>query len=246
MKTAAAHMQESYENAQGLPPASQAIVWAYWGVLATVGIFKPAEIVADMRENLTRAESFGDLFCIVAAQWSAGAVLLRTDESAHDEAIQLLEHARTNIYKYNFFTVALPVIASDLAIDFAHRGRRDEAIIELRDCFALHTAQGLRFIVGRAGEALVELLIERSGSDDDLAEAQRIIDNPRARHPDIPAMDLWWLRSRALLAKAKGDAARSRRTGRTSTSRCAKSSTPVADSTRRDKCSIGSTDGLPG
>jgi adenylate cyclase len=205
-KSGRRHMQESYENARSLPPASQAIVWAYWGVLATVGIFKPAEIVGDMRENLNRAESFGDLFCIIAAQWAAGVVLLRTDESARTEAIELLERARASICKHNLFTVALPVVVSDLAIELAHKGRRDEAIIELRDCFALHTAQGLRFIAGRAGEALVELLIERSGSDD-LPEAQRIIDDPLARHPDIPAMDLWWLRSRALLAKAEGDAA---------------------------------------
>jgi adenylate cyclase len=205
-KSGRRHMQESYATAQGLPPASQAVVWAYWGLLATVGIFKPAEIVDDMRENLECAESFGDLFCIIAAQWSAGVVLLRTDDSARTEAIELLESARASIYKYNLFTVALPAVAADLAIDAACKGSRDAAIIELRDCFGLHTTRGLRFIAGRAGEALVELLIERSGSDD-LAEAQRIIDNPLARHPDIPAMDLWWLRSRALLAEAKGDSA---------------------------------------
>jgi adenylate cyclase len=199
------HMRESYENARGLPPASQAIVWAYWGILGAVGIYEPSEIVDDMRENLTRAESFGDGFCIIAAQWSTGVVLLRTDKSAHGEAIELLERARASIYKHNLFTAALPIVAADLAIDAAHKGRRDEAIIELRDCFRSHARQGFRLIAGRAGEALVELLIERSGSDD-LVEAQRVIDNPLARHPDIPAMDLWWLRSRVLLAKAQGDA----------------------------------------
>jgi adenylate cyclase len=198
------HMQESYENAQRLPPASQAIVWAYWGVLATVGIYKPSEIVDSMRENLTRAASFGDLFCTIAARWSAGVVLLRTDESAHTEAIELLERARGDIRKHNLFTAALPAIAADLAIEAARSGKRDEAIDELRVCFAEHTEQGLRFIAGRAGEVLVELLIER-GTPADLIEAQGVIDNPLARHPDIPAMDLWWLRSRALLAKAEGD-----------------------------------------
>lgn len=198
------HLVESYEKAKDLPPASQAVVWAYWGVLAAVGLFKPTEIVDDMRENLARAESFGDLFCVVAAQWSTGVVLLRTEASARAEAIGLLESARANIYKYRLFTAALPAVAADLAMDAASKGHRDEAVIELRECFTLHTTWGIRLIAGRAGEALVELLIERSGSDD-LAEAQRIIDNPLARHPDIPAMDLWWLRSRGLLAEAKGD-----------------------------------------
>jgi adenylate cyclase len=205
-KSGRKHMQLSYVTTKDLPPASQAVVWAYWGLLAAVGIFKPAEIVDDMRENLKCAESFGDLFCIIAAQWSTGVVLLRTDESARTEAIELLKSARASIHKHNLFTVALPAIAADLAIDAARKGGRDDAIIELRHCFELHTTRGLRFAAGRAGEALVELLIERSGSDD-LAEAQRIIDNPLARHADIPAMDLWWLRSRALLAKARGDSA---------------------------------------
>lgn len=201
-----AHMQESYAIAQGLPPASQAVVWAYWGFLATLGILKLAEVVADMRENLQCAESFGDLFCIISAQWSTGVALLRTDDSARAEAIELLESARANIYESDLFTVALPCVAADLAIDAASKGGRDEGIIELRECFRLHTTRGLRLLAGRAGEALVELLIERSGSDD-LAEAQRVIDTPLARHPDIPAMDLWWLRSRALLAAARGDSA---------------------------------------
>ncbi|WP_371871091.1 ATP-binding protein [Mycolicibacterium agri] len=203
-KSGRKHMQESYAITNGLPQDNQAIVWAYWGLLASIGIFKPAEIVDDMRENLQCAESFGDLFCIIAAQWSAGVVLLRTVESARTEAVGLLKSARASISKHNLFTVALPAIAADLAIDDARKGSRDEAIIELRDCFELHTTRGLRFVAGRAGEALVELLVERSGSGD-LAEARRVIDCPLARHPEIPAMDLWWLRSRALLAAAKGD-----------------------------------------
>nr|WP_090273629.1 adenylate/guanylate cyclase domain-containing protein [Mycolicibacterium komanii]CRL66508.1 adenylyl cyclase class-3/4/guanylyl cyclase [Mycolicibacterium komanii] len=200
------HMQDSHEGAHGLPPARQAIVWAYWGLLATVGILRPSDVVDEMLENLRRADSFGDLFCIIAAQWSAAIVLLRTDESTHEEAIELLERARANIDKHNLFTAAMPVIVSDLATDAARKGRRDEAIIELRACFELHTTRGPRFAAVRAGEALVELLIERSGSGD-LAEAQRVIDTPLARHPHIPAMDLWWLRSRALLAEATGDTA---------------------------------------
>ncbi|MDA4110317.1 adenylyl cyclase [Mycobacterium holsaticum DSM 44478] len=198
------HMLESYEKAKNLPPASQAIVWAYWGVLAAVGMLRPTEIIGDMRENVTRAESFGDRFCIVAAQWSTGVALLRTDASDRAEAIGQLQSAREKMCKYSLFAAALPAVAADLAVDAASKGRRDEAIIELRDCFRVHTTRGIRLLASRAGEALVELLVERSGSDD-LAEAQRIIVNPLARHPDIPAMDLWWLRSRALLAEAEGD-----------------------------------------
>jgi adenylate cyclase len=64
--------------------------------------------------------------------------------------------------------------------------------------------RGIRTEVGCTGEALVWLLIDR-GSTHDLAEAHRIVDDWRARRPGIPAADLWWLKSRAALAKAEGD-----------------------------------------
>jgi adenylate cyclase len=63
---------------------------------------------------------------------------------------------------------------------------------------------GSRVLVGCAGEVLVGLLIER-GSTDDLTEAHRIVDHWQDRRPGIPALDLWWLKSRALLAKSEGD-----------------------------------------
>ena len=58
---------------------------------------------------------------------------------------------------------------------------------------------------GCPGEALVELLIDR-GDRDDLAEAHRIVDQWQAQRPGIPGLDLWWLKSRAVLAGAEGDA----------------------------------------
>ena len=70
--------------------------------------------------------------------------------------------------------------------------------------FALHMDSGLRVEVGCTGEALVRLLIDR-GTTDDFAEAHRIVEEWQLRRPGIPAADLWWLKSRALLAKAEGD-----------------------------------------
>ena len=39
---------------------------------------------------------------------------------------------------------------------------------------------------------------------DDLTEAHQIVAEGQTR-PGIPALDLWWLKSRALLAKVEGD-----------------------------------------
>ena len=58
------------------------------------------DLVDDMREALRRAESFGDISGIVAAQWAYGTVLLRAEKASHDEAIDVLERAQTNIQKH--------------------------------------------------------------------------------------------------------------------------------------------------
>jgi adenylate cyclase len=161
-----------------------------------------------MREILWRAESFGDICGIITAQFAYGTALLRADEASRDEAIEVLEHARANIVKHNVMaTNLMPAIAADLAIDAARKGRRDEAIDDLRALIALHMDRGVRVEIGCTGEALVKLLIDRGGADD-FVEAHCIVDEWRLRRPDIPAADLWWLKSRALLAKAEGDLAR--------------------------------------
>jgi adenylate cyclase len=64
--------------------------------------------------------------------------------------------------------------------------------------------RGIRAEVGCTGEALVLLLIDR-GTAEDLAEAHRIVNQWLVQRPGIPAADMWWLKSRALLAKAAGD-----------------------------------------
>jgi adenylate cyclase len=172
--------------------------------MAVLGMCPADDLVDDAREALRRAESFGDVFGIIAAQWVYGTVLLRAESASHDEAIDVLERARASIRKHKMLIPGLATIGADLAIDAARKGQRDEAIDDLRASFWLHMASGFRVFVGCPGEALVGLLIER-GSIDDLTEAHRIVDQWQARRPGIPALDLWWLKSRALLARAEGD-----------------------------------------
>ena len=121
-----------------------------------------------------------------------------------DEAIDLLERVRTSVQKHKMFNFAAPTIDAVLEIAAAHKGQPDEAIDVLRASFSLHMASCSRLFVGCPGEALVGLLIE-GGSTDDLIEAHRIVDDWKAQRPGIPALELWWLKSRALLAKSEGD-----------------------------------------
>jgi adenylate cyclase len=154
---------------------------------------------------LRRAQSSGEISEIIVAQLACGTVLLQSrEDAALNEGMDLLRKAHANMRKHKGLSFALPAVGADLAIDAARHGRIDEAIDDLRAMFAFHTTGGSRILIGCAGEALVGLLIER-GSTDDLTEAHGIVDYWQDRRPGIPALDLWWLKSRALLAKSEDD-----------------------------------------
>jgi class 3 adenylate cyclase len=197
-------LREELEHARALPSVRYASILIYFVVTTALGVDQADETLDHVREALRRAESFGAIGGIITAQLACGKVLLRAEDTALNEAIDVLHKAHANMRKHKSVTIALPAVGADLAIDAARHGRIDEAIDELHATFALHMAGGSRVFVGCAGEALVGLLIER-GSTDDLTEAHRIVDHWQDRRPGIPALDLWWLKSRALLAKMEGD-----------------------------------------
>jgi adenylate cyclase len=192
------------EHAHALTSARYASILIYFVATTALGVDQADETLDHVREALRRAKSVGHISEIIIAQIACGKVLLRGEDAALNEAIDVLHKAHTNMRKHQSLTIALPAVGADLAIDAARHGRIDEAIDELRSTFALHMAGGSRVFVGCAGEALVGLLIER-GSTNDLTEAYRIVDHWQDRRPGIPALDLWWLKSRALLAKVGGD-----------------------------------------
>jgi adenylate cyclase len=197
-------LREEFEHAHALPSARYASILIYFVVTTALGVDQADETLDHVREALRRAESVGHISEIIIAQMACGKVLLRGEDVALNEAIDVLHKAHANMRKHKSLTMALPAVVADLAIDAARHGRIDEAIDELHATFALHMAGGSRVFVGCAGEVLVGLLIER-GTTDDLAGAHRIVDLWQDSRPGIPALDLWWLKSRALLAKSEGD-----------------------------------------
>lgn len=196
------HFQEGLEQAHTLGPLNYVMVSHYSGTVAMLGMLKADDLLDETREALRCAESLGDLSGIIATLWAHGTVMLRAGNASHDEAIGLLERTRTLIEKHKLHVLALTAIGAELAIDAARKGLLDEAIDNLRASFWRHIDNGSRVFLGGTGEALVELLIQR-GSTDDLAEAQQVVDRWQERRSDITAVDLWWLKSRAVLAWAE-------------------------------------------
>ena len=197
------HRAQGTLEARALPAVNYASVQIYSALMGlTFGIDAADDVVDDTRAALRRAESFGDISGIIMAQWAHGTVLMRMTKAQHDEALDMLVRSRTNIEQHRLCRCGLPAIATDLALDAARNGAIDEAIEELRTVITAQ-ASGPPIFGVFPREALVELLITR-GYVADLAEARQIVDRWRARRPGIPALDLWWVRSRALLAKAQG------------------------------------------
>lgn len=190
--------------AREMTPVSYSAILIYWGVLAGMGLYLADELLEDMRDALRRAEAFGDRFGIIAAQWVYGVVLLRSDPASRVEVIGVLERARANIERHSLQSFALGIIVAELAEDAAMGGRRYEAIERLNTQVAMHSSDAPFLYFPCAAEPLIELLTER-GRPADLQEAHRLIEFWRVRRSNAPAMDLWWLKSLALLAEANGD-----------------------------------------
>ncbi|MGE2713465.1 ATP-binding protein [Mycolicibacterium litorale] len=197
-------LREGIDQAREVHPVNYAMILHFSGTVVALGMCQAESMYEDVCEALRRAEAFGDLSAIIAAQWTCGAVLLRMREAMHPNGIRLLEQARHSMRKHRMFSVGLATIDADLAVEAARKGRCDEAIEDLRHSYQVHMGSGSRVFGVCAGEALTEVLLTR-GSADDIAEAHRVVDHWRDCRPHIPALDLWWLKSRALLAKADGD-----------------------------------------
>jgi adenylate cyclase len=197
-------LREGIDQARELHPVNYAMALHFSGTVIALGMCRAEDMFEDVSEALTRAESFGDLSAIIAAQWAYGAVLLRMENPMREKGIRLLELARDSMCRHRMLNLGLATIAADLALDAARKGRCDEAIEELRASFTVHMGSGTRVFGVCVGEALVEVLLAR-GTADDISEAHQVIEHWRDRRPGIPALDLWWLKSRALLAKAEDE-----------------------------------------
>jgi adenylate cyclase len=201
------HMCEGMAQARSLPPVNYAAMSVYWGILAGAGLCEAHDLIDDVREALRRAESLGDILGLVAAQFSYGTVLMRADRAFHDDAVVVLRRAHASIRKRRLSEMTLSSISADLAVHVTSREERDEAIGDLRGLLAQGIVNRSMLFVGHAGEALIEMLIAR-GTLDDLHEAHRILEQWKACRPGIATLDLWWLRSCALMAGADGDPVR--------------------------------------
>ena len=183
------------------------VFWKY-GWTITNGVLLPDDAaVRELDDALQVAERSGDDTALGLARYVLGIVLSLRDVAAdHQRGLELLAQVRDMCEHQRFYQSELPGLEAADAVEKARCGDLDVAIPLLRDAVGdFFAAEQLAY--GAYGTALlVEALLGR-GTDGDLAEAQSAIDRAAKLPADegLVLRDIWLLRLRALLARARGD-----------------------------------------
>jgi class 3 adenylate cyclase len=161
----------------------------------------------EIEEAVHAAEGSIDDAALSVAKFTLGIALMHRDAAAdHQRGLEVLMQVRDMWLRKRSLLYAVPLLDVYVARESARNGDRDGAIPVMRKAVDdLHQAGRLGFGVACTA-VLVETLLGR-GTEGDVAEAQTAID----RLANLPAdeglvmRDIWLLRLRTLLARARGD-----------------------------------------
>jgi class 3 adenylate cyclase len=163
--------------------------------------------VRELDDALQVAERSGDDTVLGLAKYVLFMTLLSRDNAAdHQRGLELLAQVRDMCLDGRFYRSELQGVELSDAVGRARRGDRDGAIPAIRKGLNDLFEAGQLGFGAIATAFLVEALLDR-GTEDDVAEAESAID----RAAKLPAekglvlRDIWLLRMRALLARARGD-----------------------------------------
>jgi adenylate cyclase len=183
-------------------PVTYAIALGYQSDLVMLGFDLTDEaLVNETGDALRLAESFGDAYALSLARWAHGSALLRSGDPRRETGIELLHQSRSS-----GLDIYGSLLDAELAVDMVRHGRRDVPIEALNATVRAEIESGETLFVGYSLAVLVQLLASQGGSDG-VAQAQDMVARFEADLPGVrePAVQLWLLRCRALLANAVGD-----------------------------------------
>jgi class 3 adenylate cyclase len=186
------------------------VAWGYFPGIANGALSADDRALCETKDALQIAERSGNDMALAFARFALGIALVhRETAAARDrgqallaEVSDVLEHQRHNLGDR-------PLVNVYLARETARRGDRDEAIPLM--CAAVdqlvHERQLLAWGTPATG-VVVETLLDRA-AEGDVGEAEAAIDRLAAAPADVGMVirDIWLLRLRALLARARGDEA---------------------------------------
>jgi class 3 adenylate cyclase len=195
--------------ARGADPLSYATVatYIYFPGIPN-GVLRPDDsALGEIEDALRIAEQSADDVALAVARMTLGIALVHHPTDAErDRGQQLLAEAGEAFQRRRHNLGELPLVNVYSARERARRGDRGGAIALMRAAVDHLFREGRLLGLGVAATGvLVQTLLDR-GSDGDVAEAEAAIDR-LARTPadGVVVRDIWLLRLRALLARARGD-----------------------------------------
>ncbi len=196
--------------ARSADPMSYATVVSYvYFAGMPYGVLRPDDSpVREIEDVLRIAERSGDDLAFALARLTLGVALVhRQVDAERDRGQKLLAEVSEVLLRQGQHLGDLPIGEVYLARERARRGDRDEAIPLIRAAVdhLVRAGQLLSWGIPATG-VLVETLLDR-GAESDVVEAEAAIE----RLAEVPADDgivmreIWLLRLRVLLARARGD-----------------------------------------
>jgi hypothetical protein len=196
--------------ARSADPLSYARVITYvyfpeilWGVLAA-----DDRAVRECEDALRVAQRSGDELALTAARMTLGATLVhRHTDAERDRGQTLLAEVSDVFLRRGYLLGDRPILDAYSARERARRGDRDGAIPLIRAAVDHFFREGQLLGWGiPATGVLVETLLDR-GTDADVAEAETAIERLATAPTDdgLAMRDIWLLRLRALLARARDE-----------------------------------------
>ena len=187
-----------------------AITYVYSGAIPSGALRPDDSAMRDIEVALEVAEQSGDDHAVTLTRMTLGLALVhRPTDAERDHGHKFLAEVSQEFVRRESLLCHLPIINVYLARETARRGDRDEAIPLMRAAVNHLARQGQLLGWGiPATGVLVETLLDR-GADGDVPEAEAAIERLAAAQADdgLVIRDIWLLRLRALLARARGDEA---------------------------------------
>ncbi len=202
-------LDDAVAMARSIDLATHALVilWKHGFAIPNGVLVADDAAVAELDDALQVAEQSGDDTAVGIAKFVLGLTLLhREAEADRHRGLELLAQVRDMCLQGRFYRSELPGMEAYAALEMARRGDRDGAIPIIRKVLNSYFEAG-QLAGGPGGTALlVETLLDR-GTEDDVAEAESAIDRAARLPADegLVLRDVWLLRMRALLARARGD-----------------------------------------
>jgi len=197
--------------ARSADPVTYVTVVTYvYGTGIPNGVLKPDDsAVREIEDALRIAERSSDDLALSEIQLALGVALVHRHTAAErDRGHKVLAEVSEVFLRRGHNLADLPLVNVYLARERARRGDRDDAIPLMRAAVDHLFREGQLLLWGiPATGVLVETLLDR-GTDADVAEAEAAIERLATAPADegLAMRDIWLLRLRALLARARGDA----------------------------------------